>query len=324
MVLMQYHRIRHVVGVALVAALALLAVGCSDDKVATPAPPKKATVVLPKGFVSQESRRVKVVTPKGEKSKEITYYKNSIGMEFVKIPAGEFIMGSPKDELNRNKGEVQHRVKVSKGFYLQSTEVTNRQYRQFKRDHNAKDYNSKSLNDDGQPVVHVSWDDAIAFAKWLSKKEGVTYRLPTESEWEYSCRAGSRGRFYFGEDDASLHKYVNYADKNSSFSWSDKAHDDGYAVSAPVGSFSANPWGLYDMSGNVWEWCSDWSGKYPTGTVTDPSGPRSGSCRVIRGGSWVIFSGYCRSARRQGGYQSVRQYNRGFRLLMILGSSHQP
>ena len=139
---------------------------------------------------------------------------------------------------------------------------------------------------DDRPVEQVSWNDVQEFIKKLNQKEGTNkYRLPSEAEWEYACRAGSKTRFYFGDSNGSLEQYAWYNSNSSS-----KTH--------PVAKKKPNAWGLYDMHGNVWEWCQGWKGDYPSGHVTDPDGPSSGSRRVVRGGSWVSPAGYCRSAFR--------------------------
>ena len=263
---------------------------------------------LPKGWTS-EKRRVKVATPNGEERKEIAYYKNTLGMEFVKIPAGRFKMGSglsPEETARRFGGNAeffndehpQHGVRISQAFFLGAHEVTNAQYRRFQAAHNSGDYRGKSLNADAQPVMYVSWENAKAFCEWLSKREGVTYRLPTEAEWEYACRAGSRSPYPWGEKISS--RYCNYADKNTSFPWSDKTADYGHAVAAPVGSFPANGFGAHDTIGNVWEWCADWYDEdyYKTSPASDPTGPRAGGSRVLRGGSWNSDPWLCQSAIR--------------------------
>ena len=145
---------------------------------------------------------------------------------------------------------------------------------------------------DEHPVVNVSWNDAVAFCKWLSKKEGKTYRLPTEAEWEYACRAGTTTRYYSGDDPETLAKVGNVADatakaKFPDWKWTIKASD-GYVFTAPVGKFKPNAFGLYDMHGNAWQWCADWYGAdyYTKSPTDDPTGPSTGSFRVLRGGSW--------------------------------------
>jgi sulfatase modifying factor 1 len=154
---------------------------------------------------------------------------------------------------------------------------------------------------DDEPATFVTYDQALKFCEWLAKKEGKPYRLPTEAEWEYSCRAKSTGRFYFGDDEAGLKDYAWY-NKNSA------------GKTQPVGQLKPNAWGLYDMHGNVGEWCRDWYGEYPAGPVTDPQGPDTGKGRVLRGGSWYRNSGYLRSAERGNVGPDNRNRNIGFRV----------
>ena len=259
-------------------------------------------------------------------SKEIT---NSIGIRLVLISSGKFLMGSPKDDTDREQDEDQHEVTISKPFYLGVYTVTVRQFRQFVQDtsykteaekdflggrgYNAdkkdfeqdKKYNWRNVGweqTDDHPVVNVTWNDAVAFCKWLSRKEGKKYRLPTESEWEYSCRAGTKTRFYSGDEEATLKGVANIADaslkqKLPEATWA-KQWDDGFPFTAPVGKFKPNAFGLHDMHGNVWQWCADWHGNYPQGPVTDPQGPNDGKRRVMRGGSFLDSAVLVRSAYR--------------------------
>ena len=149
-------------------------------------------------------------------------------------------------------------------------------------------------------MVEVSWDDAVAFAEWLTQQEGREYRLPTEAEWEYACRAGTRTRFWWGDADADGWKYANANDPKTKeeFGSTGRRRRTTGTRDGAVGSYPPNAWGLYDVHGNVWEWCGDWYGDVPTGRVTDPSGPRDGTSRVVRGGSWHSRPGHVRSADR--------------------------
>ena len=250
------------------------------------------------------------------------------GMVFVEIPGGSFQMGSSSDEKDRGNDEEQHRVTVS-SFEMMTTEVTVDQFGQFV---NSTGYKTEAEKGDGSyvyegtwlkkadanwknpyftqsnsnPVTCVSWNDIQEFIKWLNQRDpGKNYRLPTEAEWEYACRAGTTTRFYSGNSDSDLDRVGWYTSNSVSKTY-------------PVGQKQPNAWGLYDMHGNVWEWCSDWYGAYPSGSVTDPRGPSSGSLRVIRGGSWYCSAGYCRSAYRDGNDPSARGRNQGFRLLRSL------
>jgi formylglycine-generating enzyme required for sulfatase activity len=214
--------------------------------------------------------------------KESDIVLNSIGMKFVHIPAGEFMMGSPSDEKGRDNDEGPvHSIKISKGFWMGIYEVTQAQYQAIMGS------NPSTYRGDNLPVVFVSWNDATEFCKRLSDKENVTYRLPTEAEWEYACRAGTRTRFSFGDNDSSLEEYAWYF------------HNGCFSIH-PVGQKKPNAFGLYDMHGNVWEWCQDWysSDYYTNSPNVDPQGPDRGSSRVLRGGSWFFFARYCRSANR--------------------------
>ena len=293
--------------------------------------PHDPSLDFPKGWTC-EKRHVKIAASDKETRKEIAYYKNSVGMEFVLIPPGRFTMGSSLSAEETagqfgDKAEVfadehpQHDVHISKAFFMGAYEVTNAQYRQFRTDHYSGDYEGESLNADSQPATCVSQDDARAFCEWLSKRDGLTYRLPTEAEWEYACRAGSKTLYPWGE--RINNRYCNFADVNaSSLSWRDATADDGYAVTAPVGSFSANAFGLYDMIGNVWEWCADWYGEeyYAESPPDDPPGPPSNRLmnRVSRGGSWMNASGFCRTAFRMHTSQANRSVNNGFRVVVNL------
>lgn len=207
-------------------------------------------------------------------------FENSIGMRFVLIPAGTFTMGSPPTEnleAHPRQDEVQHQVVLSKAFYLSICEVTNGQYRKFRPDHRC----AKALDGDNRPAVDVTYPDAIAFLSWLGRRDpGVSYRLPTEAEWEYACRAGTTTAFSFGPTRTP------------------EQAPDGPGLPTDVGSYAPNPWGLHDTHGNAWEWCSDWYGEYPHTSTEDPPGPAVGEERVLRGGSLVSIPWFSRSAYR--------------------------
>ena len=169
-------------------------------------------------------------------------------------------------------------------------------------------------------MVYVTWNDAVAFCKWLSKKEGKTYRLPTEAEWEYACRAGTTTRYYSGDDSESLAKVGNVADATAkaefpNWTWAIKASD-GYVFTSPVGQFRPNAFGLYDMHGNASQWCADRYGKdyYAESPVDDPAGPVSGRDRVLRGGPWDERPDIARSANREKSRPDLPIDNAGFRV----------
>jgi formylglycine-generating enzyme required for sulfatase activity len=225
-------------------------------------------------------------------------FTNRLGMAFVLLPAGTFPMGSPSDEEGRYDDERQHQVTLSRPFYLQTTPVTQEQWRQ------VLGNNPAYFKEGGQecPVEQVSWDDAQEFIKKLNRMEKTdTYRLPTEAEWEYACRAGSTTRYCFGDEAAQLQDYAWY-EVNSER----KTH--------PVGRLKPNAWGLYDMHGNVWEWCRDWYGDYAVGPLVDPPVPDAGASRVLRGGSWGNNSWLLRSAVRSYYNPVFRINNLGFRV----------
>ena len=261
---------------------------------------------------------------------------NSAPPRMVWIPPGTFVMGSPTSEAERNLDETQHTVTLTKGFYMGKYAVTQGEYLALMGSNpsyfTTRDYNGNAIPPDlNHPVEQVNWEDATNYCAHLTQQEqaagrlpsGWVYRLPTESEREYACRAGTTTAFHYGNalhgGMANFYDYYEY----------DASVGDIY-VSNPavpwlprtttVGSYQPNVWGLYDMHGNVWEWCRDWYGSYPTGSVTDPQGPTSGSYRVIRGGCWSYYGGFCRSAYR---YTycgpSSRFGNLGFRVVLALG-----
>lgn len=216
-------------------------------------------------------------------------YTNSIGMEFVFIPPGSFLMGSPLSEHGRDDDETQHRVTLSRGFYIQTTEVTQGQWKQVMKNQPWKGRCGVKDNTD-RPAVYISWNDCQDFISQLNKLENTNkYRLPTEAEWEYACRAGTNTTFFFG----------NNANETDQLTWVNdynKNIDEKYANK--VASIKPNPWGLYDMLGNVREWCHDWYGPYPSAAVVDPIGPGSGERRVFRSNRWNAPISSCRSANR--------------------------
>jgi formylglycine-generating enzyme required for sulfatase activity len=208
---------------------------------------------------------------------------NSIGMKLNLIPAGTFMMGSPTTEKDRDDDELQHRVTLTRDYYMGTTEVTQGQWEAvmgtttpWRLQFNVKEGTNFA-------VSCVSWNDAIEFCKKLSVKEGRTYRLPTEAEWEYACRGGTTSAYSFGDAAIGLGD-CGWFDENTT--------DNGEKYAHEVGLKRANGYGLYDMHGNVWEWCSDWEGDYASGSVSDPQGPSSGSLRVSRGGGWDLGARY--------------------------------
>ena len=234
---------------------------------------------------------------------------NSIGMKLVLIPEGTFMMGSPESEEGRKENETQHEVTISKDYYLGVYEVTQAQYEKVMGKNPSHFQGAIVGNENADlPVENVSWHDAVEFCKKLSdlpeeKKAGRVYRLPTEAQWEYACRAGSKTTYSFDDEEGLLPEY-GWFNRNSS----NRTHT--------VGLLEPNAWGLYDMHGNVWEWCSDWYDEYPKGAVSDPTGPKQGSIRVYRGGCWYFGAAICRSAIRYGNSPVDRVISIGFRLAL--------
>jgi formylglycine-generating enzyme required for sulfatase activity len=234
-----------------------------------------------------------------------TFKSTVMGGKFVLIPAGTFMMGAQIRETEADGNETQHQVTISRPFYMQTTEVTQGQWKMV-TGNNPSHFISCG---DECPVEQVSWNDAQKFIRKLNTMEGTDkYRLPTEAEWEYAARAGTTTRFYWGNrDDCSRANYGN------GFSPECKGTNPGKTMK--VGSFAPNAWGLYDMHGNVLEWVQDWKGNYPAGNATDPQGPASGLVRVFRGGSWIDDAKSCRSAVRGVSDPDSRYDLLGFRLL---------
>jgi len=233
---------------------------------------------------------------------KLPIHKNSIGMCFKLLPAGKFMMGSTASEQGRENNETQYKVTLTKPFYLGIHEVTQSQYKKVMRT------NPSNFKGAHNPVESVSWDDAVAFCKRLSalpaeQAAGRVYRLPTEAEWEYACRAGTNTAYSYGESASVLHDYAWHTGNSGN-------------TTHAVGEKRPNAWGLYDMHGNVGEWCDDWYGAYQNCPVIDPLGADSGSDRVSRGGSWRGTAGHCRSTRRSMSDPSDRSHHLGFRIAL--------
>ncbi len=231
---------------------------------------------------------------------------NSVGMHFVYIPPGSYLMGSPSDEAGRTIDEEQHKVTLTHGYYVQTTEVTQKQWKAVM---GSLPRHIRKCSEEC-PVERLSWEDAQTFIRKLNKLEGGNYyRLPTEAEWEYAARAGSITAFANGEitnaacGDTKMSDIGWYCGNSKSY-----PHH-------PVAQKEPNSWGIYDMHGSVWEWCSDWYGPYPQGSVTDPSGPPEGIERVIRGGGLGDNARSCRSANRLSQASDMIIDNIGMRLV---------
>ena len=299
--------------------------------------------------------------------------ENSLGMKFVRVPAGDFWMGSQEspEALARDYPAYErqrladladeapvHRVRIARPFYLGQHEVTVGQFRQFVdasgyipesiadgtggygynpaydpaqsrrgdafegRDPKYSWRNPGFAQDGNHPVLNVTWNDATALARWLTQREGHRYRLPTEAEWEYACRAGSTTRYPGGNAPKVLLTTANTFDADAAVhwpAWQGRAlpGHDGYAFTAPVGSLAPNAFGLYDMLGNAWEWTADWHDElyYVQSPANDPPGPASGSVRVRRGGSWHTWALYARCSYRNWNSAQTRYTLVGMRLL---------
>ena len=232
---------------------------------------------------------------------------NSLKMKLSLIPPGEFAMGSPDKEEWHRPEEVLHHVVLTKAFYMATTEVTQRQWKEL------MGTNPSFSEGDDLPVDTVTWVKAAEFCRRLSEKENKRYRLPTEAEWEYACRAGTTTPFHTGETIST--DQANY-DGNHTYAGGKKGVF--REQSTEVGSLAPNAWGLHDMHGNLWEWCADWYGEYPRDEVRDPTGPAQGERRITRGGCWINFPAVCRSANR-GSMEPVSwNFHCGFRVVREL------
>jgi formylglycine-generating enzyme required for sulfatase activity len=247
-----------------------------------------------------------------QESKELT---NSLGMKLVLIPAGSFQMGSPANEEGGHADEVQHEVKLTKSFYLGATEVTQGQYLKVIGKNPSNFQKGTVRNDDTSdyPVESITWQNAVDFCRKLNelpeeKAAGRSYRLPTEAEWEYACRAGMSGPFNATDEPEQLHHIAWYQTSSEN-----STH--------PVGELNPNAWGLHDMHGNVWEWCHDhFQNRYEKEAVTDPRGPKFGTDHVVRGGSFLSKQTHCRAASRFGHEPDHVAIDCGFRVVLQLNS----
>ena len=234
---------------------------------------------------------------------EVIDLGDGIELTMVLIPKGKFLMGSPDDEANREDDEMQHKVTISKPFYMGKFEVTQEQWGLL-MDTNPSEFIGKKI-----PVTNVTWDECQDFIKKLNKKTKSKFRLPTEAEWEYSCRAGTTTAYSFG--DLINPSNANYRDP-------EKDED---SEPLPVGRYNkSNAFGLCDMHGNVLEWCNDWYGDYSEDDAIDPQGPSEGDYRVFRGGSCFENPSELRSAYRVNGVPSDRHEALGFRLAMTIST----
>ncbi len=246
---------------------------------------------LGKSTTAKVVEEKKIIAPRFESYTEDL--GNGVKLEMVAIPGGTFLMGSPESETGRRDNEgPQHQVTIS-GFYLGKYQVTQAQWQA------AMGNNPSHFKGDNLPVEQVSWEDAQKFCQKLSQRTGNPYRLPTEAEWEYACCAGMMGAYTGTLDEMAWYK------QNS----------DG--TTHPVGQKKANAFGLFDMHGNVWEWCQDWYGAYTSISQANPTGPQEGKCRVLRGGSWLNNLVYVRTVFRDDAYPSDRDLTLGFRVFCV-------
>ena len=343
--------------------------------IVTTAASERPSQALDQGEAAKASDVPKFSWPKGVPRELPVDLGGGVKMEFVLIPAGSFMMGSGESAdataafFKKNYGvylltvhffkheHPQHRVRITKPFYLGTYHVTRGQFRQFVKESGYKTDSEKGdrpgawgwtsekrqfpsefnrryswrnagfEQTDEHPVVNVSWNDAVAFCQWLSRKEGKTYQLPSEAQWEYACRAGTKTRYSSGDDPETLAKVGNVADAalkarfpDLEYSYPIKASD-GYVFTAPVGKFKPNAFGLYDMHGNAIQWCADWFDDpeyYTKSPADDPTGPGAGDGRISRGGSWANSPFDCRSATRGRTSVNDRSSIIGFRVARTL------
>ncbi len=287
-----------------------------------PAPQPRQTVVTPPQpvIVTPPQQHIEMPRhpepPMGRNNLTFTL-PGGVPLELIHIPNGTFMMGSPSSESGHYDSEIQHRVTLTKDFWLGKFPVTQEQYQAITKQ------NPSAFKGATRPVETVNWNDAKGYCDLLNNvfrgkiPAGYAFTLPTEAQWEYACRAGTTTPFNFGStlngDKANCDGNYPYCDGNYPYGMGNGKY---VQATTEVGKYGANTWGLYDMHGNVWEWCNDWYGAYPTGAVSDPPGASSGSYRVLRGGSWHGHAGYCRSANRYGRDPKDRLDLFGFRVAL--------
>ena len=269
--------------------VALLMVGCGEDGESGEDSPES-------NQTSAETTPAKTDISAGGKPFTIA----DLSMEMLWVKPGTFEMGSPSSEKDRDDDETPHAVTLTQGFYLGKHEVTQAQWEK------VMGSNPSHFKGGDRPVEKVSWTDVTSFCNKLTASErtagrlpaGMTYQLPTEAQWEYACRGGTKTPFSFGDELTSDQANIRGGPRETT----------------NVGQYAANPWGFHDMHGNVWEWCADRYGIYPTVAATDPVGPADGSSRVARGGSWSRTALSARSANRFRFEPAVSIITLGFRL----------
>ncbi|MBW4684132.1 MAG: formylglycine-generating enzyme family protein [Komarekiella atlantica HA4396-MV6] len=302
----------------------------SDTTTTTPAKPENPVISSPTSQNRLKTFPFEVVKVDAQgnitnrSESEAKYFVEDLGdsvtLEMVQIPGGTFMMGSPAGEKERESDEgPQHQVKVA-GFFMGKYEITQAQYQAIM----GSNPSNFKTNGGNQPVEQVNWNDAVEFCKKLSKKTGRTYRLPSEAEWEYACRAGTTTPFYFGETITT-----DLANYDGNYTYASAPQGQYRNKTTKVGSFPPNAFGLYDMHGNVWEWCQDYQNNNYQGAPTDGSAWLSSgdiftwlldgsNSRLLRGGSWNYNPWNCRSADRYGNATVTRFLNIGFRVVGVV------
>jgi formylglycine-generating enzyme required for sulfatase activity len=286
--------------------LGLAAWGVISCNRPAPEPPEVVKVTDDAAARAEETARQAEI---GSRAGEEREFEIAAGVTLTMcwIPPGEFVMGSPADELGRDDDETQHRVTLTQGFWLGKYEVTQAQWEAV-MGRNPSHFKGSNL-----PVEVVSWDDISQPGGFLEKanRQGSPngrFRLPTEAQWEYACRAGTTTALNSGKNLTSTEGACPNLDE---VGWYSQNSD---SKTHPVGQKKANAWGLHDMHGNVWEWCADWYEAYPQGAATDPTGPNNGSYRVFRGGSWYDIASRACCAYRYCYSPSCADFDYGFRL----------
>ncbi|MCG3149017.1 MAG: Hercynine oxygenase [Verrucomicrobiae bacterium] len=255
-----------------------------------------SVIALSSTAIANNASENLVATQPDTKNNRIVDLGGGVTMEFVLIPPGSFMMGSESGDIDE---KPVHKVTFRHAFYLGKYEVTQEQWE------SVIGTNPSNFKGTKKPVERVSWDDCQKFfARLKEKLPKQTFRLPTEAEWEYACRAGAHTLYGFGDDEPSLRQYAWYSESSP-------------PSTHPVGEKKSNAWGLYDMHGNVWEWCVDWYGDYSASDKTNPVGPDSGQNRVLRGGACYNKASALRTANRYCNYQGARYSYFGFRVVLI-------
>lgn len=300
-----------------------------DEKDGSPAPPAKAPPVSPvirptpgrAAPLSGGAQRVALATPAisapvalsadEERARYPNFVCEFVSQPFVLVPSGSFTMGSTGAGAAANE-QPTGKVNLTR-FFISRQLITNEQYEMFDPSHSSK---RLAKADKRHPVVYVSSLEAIKFCQWLSSHERKRFRLPTEAEWEYAARGGDDRTFPWGET-TGRGDLANYADANTAFAWSDRAVNDGFAETSPVGAFprGASPFGVEDMAGNVWEWCSDYYEAYKGAERTNPTGPKAGAQRILRGGSWKSRFNSLRTSARSFNAPNFAANDVGFRVV---------